>query len=185
MSPSPLEVPIEINGDEVTITQGDRRYRVLGVEKNTSLGILRLNVLVTRGEGLHVCPSPSPRSLGVAYLSDAKGKKLGATSLGWSDWVTVPSDGRVDLRFDSPGGSLQCSGVAQLDFGVSVEGYQYQQYQVGSAPVWPPLRFPGQYYDVETDLFENWHRYYNPSIGSYLQPDETLRSSGTGVVATI
>jgi DNA primase len=52
--PSPLEVPIEINGDEVTITQGDRRYRVLGVEKNTSLGILRLNVLVTRGEGLHV-----------------------------------------------------------------------------------------------------------------------------------
>jgi DNA primase catalytic core len=49
-----FEVPVEINGDEVTITQGDRRYRVLGLEKNTSLGILRVNVLVTRGERLHV-----------------------------------------------------------------------------------------------------------------------------------
>jgi DNA primase len=50
----PLGVPVEINGDEVTITQGDRRYRVLGLEKNTSMGILRLNVLVTRDERLHV-----------------------------------------------------------------------------------------------------------------------------------
>jgi DNA primase catalytic core len=50
----PLEVPVEINGDEVTITQGDRRYRVLGLEKNTVIGILRLNVLVTRDERLHV-----------------------------------------------------------------------------------------------------------------------------------
>jgi DNA primase len=50
----PLEVPVAINGDEVTITQGDRRYRVLGLEKNTVIGILRLNVLVTRDERLHV-----------------------------------------------------------------------------------------------------------------------------------
>ena len=48
------EVAVEINGDEIAITQGDRRYRVLGLEKNTSVGILRVNVLVTRGESLHV-----------------------------------------------------------------------------------------------------------------------------------
>jgi DNA primase len=52
--PSPLEVPVEINGDEIKITQGDRRYRVLGLEKNTTVGILRVNLLVTRGERLHV-----------------------------------------------------------------------------------------------------------------------------------
>ena len=53
--PSPaLEVPMEINGDEIKITQGDRRYRVLGLEKNTTVGILRVNLLVTRGERLHV-----------------------------------------------------------------------------------------------------------------------------------
>ena len=48
------DVPVEVHGEEITITQGDRRYRVLGLEKNTSLGMLRVNVLVTRGEGLHV-----------------------------------------------------------------------------------------------------------------------------------
>jgi DNA primase catalytic core len=52
--PSPLEVPVEINGDEIRITQGDRRYRVLGLEKNTTVGLLRVNLLVTRGESLHV-----------------------------------------------------------------------------------------------------------------------------------
>lgn len=30
---------------------------------------------------------------------------------------------------------------------------------------------PGQYYDSETDLFENWHRYYDATTGRYLEPD--------------
>lgn len=33
------------------------------------------------------------------------------------------------------------------------------------------LRFPGQYYDAETGLHYNWHRYYDPSTGRYLTPD--------------
>lgn len=34
-----------------------------------------------------------------------------------------------------------------------------------------PLRFPGQYYDTESGLHYNWHRYYDPEIGQYIEPD--------------
>lgn len=33
------------------------------------------------------------------------------------------------------------------------------------------LRFPGQYYDNETGLHYNWHRYYNPQTGRYITSD--------------
>ncbi|TWR83111.1 hypothetical protein FJD38_24370, partial [Pseudomonas saxonica] len=34
-----------------------------------------------------------------------------------------------------------------------------------------PLRFQGQYYDEESGLHYNRHRYYNPNTGRYLTPD--------------
>ncbi|WP_174589079.1 RHS repeat-associated core domain-containing protein, partial [Streptomyces sparsogenes] len=34
-----------------------------------------------------------------------------------------------------------------------------------------PLRFPGQYYDPETGLHYNHHRYYDPTTARYLTPD--------------
>lgn len=33
------------------------------------------------------------------------------------------------------------------------------------------LRFAGQYFDQETGLHYNWHRYYDPSTGRYIQND--------------
>jgi RHS repeat-associated protein len=33
------------------------------------------------------------------------------------------------------------------------------------------LRLPGQYFDAETGLHDNFHRTYNPKTGRYLQPD--------------
>ncbi len=33
------------------------------------------------------------------------------------------------------------------------------------------LRFSGQYYDAETGLHYNWHRFYDPETGRYVSPD--------------
>jgi RHS repeat-associated protein len=40
------------------------------------------------------------------------------------------------------------------------------------------IRFPGQYYDVETGLHYNYHRYYNPKTGRYVTPDPIGLRSG-------
>jgi RHS repeat-associated protein len=80
--------------------------------------------------------------------------------------VEVPQQngqGRVHARF--------FSNASATYRGVVLEGYEHRRFQQGASPVWTPLRFPGQYHDVETDLFENWNRYYDPSAGKYLSPD--------------
>ena len=42
------------------------------------------------------------------------------------------------------------------------------------------LRFPGQYYDAETGLHYNWHRYYAPGLGRYLRNDPLGAIRGGG-----
>jgi RHS repeat-associated protein len=34
------------------------------------------------------------------------------------------------------------------------------------------LRFPGQYYDAETGLHYNYHRYYDPALSIYMSEDQ-------------
>ncbi len=41
-----------------------------------------------------------------------------------------------------------------------------------------PLRFQGQYFDAESGLHYNRHRYYNPDIGRYLTPDPVKLAGG-------
>jgi len=49
-----MDIPAEINGDEITIRRGDRRYRIRGLAKNLSHDLLKVNVLVSRGDAIHV-----------------------------------------------------------------------------------------------------------------------------------
>lgn len=48
------EIKSEINDNEITLTLGERRYRVRGLQKNMSYEQLKLNLLVSGGEGFHV-----------------------------------------------------------------------------------------------------------------------------------
>jgi len=52
-SPEP-EVEATVTDRDVTIAFGDRRYRIRGLDKNTSFDVLKINLLISRGEALHV-----------------------------------------------------------------------------------------------------------------------------------
>ena len=47
-------IPCEVKQEEVVLELGDRRYRVRGLAKNLSYDSLKVNLLVSRGEGFHV-----------------------------------------------------------------------------------------------------------------------------------
>jgi DNA primase catalytic core len=48
------DVPVEMGAGEIGITLGDRRYRVRGLEKNTSYDLIKINLLVSTENGFHV-----------------------------------------------------------------------------------------------------------------------------------
>ena len=95
-------------------------------------------------------------------LEDGIGGSQGAFVGSWLS----PQAGHMQATFFS---------VVSGGDGVSLEALDYREYQSGATPLALPLRFPGQYYDPETDLHENWHRFYDPNTGRYLEPEPMWR----------
>lgn len=48
------DVPCEVKDNEITLTIGDRRYRVRGLAKNLSFELLKVNLLAARGDAFYV-----------------------------------------------------------------------------------------------------------------------------------
>lgn len=75
--------------------------------------------------------------------------------------------------------STQASHAANGDFayaGVTPVTFQLRRCQSQAQAFHIPLRFPGQYFDAETGMHENWNRYYHPDIGRYLTVEPLLYS---------
>lgn len=115
----------------------------------------------------------STQGQAAVYLANAAGDPLDSWN-GWDyggvhirtttgGWVKTPVGGAFTLymRPDTEPTSAE----------VHLAGFEFRRFEVDTKPVWLPLRLPGQYYDAETDLFENWNRFYDPTTGRYLGPD--------------
>ncbi|SIO94092.1 RHS repeat-associated core domain-containing protein [Vibrio spartinae] len=74
-------------------------------------------------------------------------------------------------HLDQIGTPLEITDVeGRVAWSVDYHSYGNVAYQ-RKADIVSPLRFQGQYYDEETGLHYNRHRYYSPSTGRFITPD--------------
>jgi DNA primase catalytic core len=95
-----IDVPVEMRGEDIFLTQGDRRYRIRGLNKNMSYELLKVNVLVSgttpRGESaFHVDTLD-------LYSSRQRGifMKQAADELGIKEEVIRRDLGRVLMKLE-------------------------------------------------------------------------------------
>ncbi|WP_177408828.1 RHS repeat-associated core domain-containing protein, partial [Pseudomonas sp. Irchel s3f7] len=114
----------------------------------------------------------------------------------YRSYVYEPGTFRPLALLDGKGPKKACPFYYQLDHlgtpqeltaysGEIVWSAQYNAYgkvsqltHGGGEQLEQPLRFQGQYFDAESGLHYNRHRYYHPDIGRYLTPDPLKLAGG-------
>ncbi len=69
--------------------------------------------------------------------------------------------------------SISCS----TDCASAADMLEWRVWESGAPRFNTRLRFPGQYHDAETDFYENWNRFYDPTTGRYLSSEPMLQNS--------
>jgi RHS repeat-associated protein len=83
----------------------------------------------------------------------------------WTNW-RYSSNSQWTVAWTGPGGP-----PSPNEYGIDIEAYEVQSKEYGTWWAWPRLRFPGHYFDKETELNENWNRYFDPRTNRYLAPE--------------
>jgi RHS repeat-associated protein len=105
--------------------------------------------------------TPQPQNVGVAYVFNDQ--------LGTPREIVEKRTGKALWKWDSlPFGETQPNENPSLGTATSGTGTGTSS---GQGKFTFNLRFPGQYYDAETGLHQNWHRDYDPRLGRYVQVD--------------
>ena len=91
-----VDVESQINGDEIILSLGNRRYRIRGLQKNLSVNQLKVNVLVSRKDAIHVDTFDL-----YAHKARAGFIKQAAIELGLNEDVIKKDIGRVLLKLEA------------------------------------------------------------------------------------
>ena len=159
----------------------------------TDLGTLPTGTARDVRVKFHVLDESNYTTVNYAKLveaDDSSGTRIGSQNMNgafagpvWTNWTAMGSWRRLDVKTVNAGSPTRCKcspygqsctgclpGTMTNWFGASLEAVEYRvRDSTASYSVWTPFLFPGQYFDEETELAENWHRIYEPATGRYLQ----------------
>jgi len=157
-------------------TMVDQDFKLLGMKLDARAHFNQLDTEAACGGGLWDWAVVKDGVSGAEVTPRAGGVKQGDA---WTAWGHVPS-GQVAVYFSSdnincaPGDCSCQNGTTYPYSGAALKEVELRRYQ-STNWYFPPLRFPGQYFDAETDLHENWNRFYDPQTGRYWQQEPYLR----------
>ena len=182
----------------------NKRNRPVSVTRNAvayaTYGYNALEQLTTRSTSAAGGPTGQ-----VAYIYDLEGHLIaeatastGATTRDYL-WMAANDNTPVDL----PLAVADISGTVSTVYQVHTDhlGRPIRMTDAAKATVWQAtykpfgevqttsgtkannLRFPGQYFHIETSYAYNWHRHYDPVSGRYTQPDPLRFVDGPSMYA--
>jgi RHS repeat-associated protein len=185
------------NGTQVQLIYDDRNLLTQVLSSGSPIADYQYN-----GQGIRVwrtITAPSTGQAATVYDPLGTGNLYGEYfAADYREYVYlngIPVASAMDAGLQAPGISyLHADGLGSVRIATTTTGADTDQWpwldnafgdkaMTGASGYY--LRFPGQYYDVETGLHYNGHRYYDPSAGRYIQSDPIGLKGGINTYAYV